>query len=185
MNNYQDIYAITEEQLATRNDYRFYFVSTGKKDINKMIEYEFVKDIENGPLFNLGFGNYNSATDGLLDEVVSCNDDHYKVFYTVLNTIPRLFLAHTDATILVQGSDSMPQFIERCKANCNRNCGNEECKMAHRRIKIYRNFVDKNFDNLSNDYAFLGSKNVDNFEDAESYQVGEKYISVLVKRKTI
>jgi hypothetical protein len=40
------------------------------------------------------------------DEEVSNNKDHYKVFHTVLNTVPRLFDAYGDIILIAQGSDS-------------------------------------------------------------------------------
>jgi len=188
MNNFQDTYPIVDFEpdidQETRNDYRFYFISKGKKDIYKAIQYEYLEELNNAPLFNLGFGDLDADAEDLLDQSVSGNDDHYKVFYTVLNTMPRLFLMHSDATILVQGSDSTPEFIAKCKANCTRGCDNEECKKAHRRIKIYRHFVDKNFDTLNSEYDFFGGVTLNKYQNAEPYQKGEKYISVLVKRKT-
>ena len=187
MNNFQDTYPISELDFdlvsEIRNDYRFYFTSIGKKEIDKAIHYDYIEEIGNTPLFNLGFGDYDFKTDSILDEEISCNGDHYKVFYTILNTVPRLFDAHNDATLLVQGSDSMPEFIQNCKANCTRECNDQDCRKAHRRIRIYRNFVNKNFDNLNDEYDFQGSEALYKEGIAEPYEVGKEYISVLVKRK--
>lgn len=188
MNNIHDTYPIIEFESdfdpETRNHYRFYFLSEGKSEIFKAIHYEYLKEVKDSPLFNLGFGDYDNSTDSFLDKVTPCNGDHYKVFYTVLNTVPRLFVAHSDATVLVQGSDSTVEFIENCRANCSRGCDNEECKKAHRRIRIYRNYVDKNFDSLNCEYDFMGSETLYKDDNAEPYQIGKEYISVLVKRKT-
>lgn len=188
MNNFQNTYPIEEFDFGMEsemtNDYTFYFISKGKKNIYKAIQYEYLDELNKAPLFNFGFGDLNGIADMLLDESVSGNDDHYKVFYTVLNTVPRLFSIHNNATVLVQGSDSTPQFIEKCRANCTRACDNEECKKAHRRIKIYRHFVDKNFESLNSEYDFWGAETLNKYPDAEPYQVGKKYVSVLVKRKT-
>lgn len=188
MNNFQDTYPFEEFDFdivsETRNNYRFYFTSKGKNKILKAIHYDYIDELKNTLLFNLGFGDYDCMNNTILDEEVTCNGDHYKVFYTVLNTVPRLFTAHGDAILLVQGSDSMPEYINKCRANCTRDCKDQDCKKAHRRIRIYRNFVNKNFDILNDEYDFQGSEALYKEGIAEPYQIGKEYISVLIKRKT-
>lgn len=183
MNNFQDVYNTQEDHLESQGILRYYFVSKGKKDIVKTVQYQYVKHFNGTPLFNLGFGDYNLETGVVSDEDVSSNDDQYRVFYTVLNTIPRLFDVYGYVILMVQGSDSRQEFIENCKTNCSRKCNEGDCKKAHRRINIYRNFVDKNFEHLDKEYIFWGGEDLDNQNFIEPYKKGKKYNSVLVMRK--
>ncbi len=117
MNSFQDVYSTREYHIA-QGTLRYYFVSKGKKDIVKAVQYQYVRHFDDRPLFNLGFGDYNPETGTVSDEEISNNDDQYKVFHTVLNTIPRLFDAYGDVILLVQGSDSKPEFIDKCRLGC-------------------------------------------------------------------
>jgi hypothetical protein len=133
---------------------------------------------------NLGFGDYDIESDRLLDAPVSNNGDHYRVFNTVLNTIPNFFSFFPTAIMAVQGSDSTGDFLEQCRVNCSKDCGKGECRNAHRRINIYRRYVDKHFEGLSAEYAFYGGeKDTDNQITIEPYQIGKRYDSVLVSKK--
>jgi hypothetical protein len=71
---------------------------------------------------------------------------------------------------MVQGSDSTQEFRDNCQLTCKKRCTGAECKNMHRRINIYRNYVDKNFDSLSKEYLFLGGViNTDNQTLTEEY----------------
>jgi hypothetical protein len=100
----------------------------------------------------------------------------------VLNTIPKVFDIHENAMIMVTGSDIKPEFIEKCKVSCSRECGEKICKKAHRRINIYRGFVDKNFDQLNKDYIFYGGERIENQNIVELYSKGQKYNAVFFTR---
>lgn len=180
MNNFQNVYNTNEDHFASEGILRFYFVSKGKTDIVKVVQYQYVKHFDGYPLFNFGFGDYNLETGDVSDEEVSNNDDQYKVFHTVLNTVPRLFDTYGNVILMVQGSDSKPEFIEDCRIGCFRKCGDEDCKKAHRRMNIYRNFVDKNFEALNKEYIFKGGEGIDSQNLIEFYKNGGKYNSVLV-----
>lgn len=148
-----------------------------------MVQYQYVKDFDGRPLYNLGFGDYDMDTGTVSDEEVSNNKDHYKVFHTVLNTVPRLFDAYGNVVLMVQGSDSKQEYIEKCRTSCSKKCEDGICKNAHRRISIYRGFVDKYFEELSENYSFLGGEGIENENLIESYQRGKKYNAVFVVRK--
>lgn len=183
MNNFQDVYSTQEYHIASQGILRYYFVSKGKKDIVKAVQYQYVKHFNDCPLFNLGFGDYNLETGTVSDEEVSNNDDQYKVLHTVLNTVPGLFYAYGNGILMVQGSDSKPEFIDKCRTSCSKKCGDGSCKNAHRRINIYRGFVDKNFELLNENYIFQGGENIENQNLIESYMPGKKYNAVFVMRK--
>lgn len=134
------------------------------------------------PLFNLGFGDYDFQGGTISDEDVSNNNDHYKVLHTVLNTIPELFNEYGNVILMVQGSDSKPEFIARCQSSCTRKCQGGVCKKAHRRINIYRRFVDKNFESFSENYVFYGGEGIDDYNVIEPYVKGKKYNIVFVRK---
>lgn len=81
------------------------------------MEYAYVQAFAGHPIYNLGFGDYDISSDRLLDESISNNGDHYRIFNTVLSTIPDFFSHYPLATIAVQGSDSKEDYIQRCKTN--------------------------------------------------------------------
>jgi hypothetical protein len=176
----EDLQSIYDADISIRSEeiYRFYFTSKGKKDIRKVVEYSLITDFNKIPVFNLGFGDYDKENDGVLDEELSSNGDQYKVFHTVLNTIPKLFHTCGNVILHVKGSDSTLKFIAKCKASCSKNCG-DECKKAHRRMNIYRSFLNKHFYTLRNmGFYFVGL----NSDVLEPYQIGKKYRSVVVMK---
>ena len=132
--------------------------------------------------FNLAFGDYDLETDTLDDDATSENGDVFKVFDTVLNTIPSFFEMFPNEIIMISGSDSKPEFIEKCRKDCKKSC-KEECKNAGRRIGVYRGYVNKNFDVLSTDFVFYGGNPspVDQQSTLlEPYMVNKKYNSVCI-----
>jgi len=183
MNDFQDIYDISQSQQGI-DSLRYYFVSKGEKDIIKIIQYQYVKQFNGYPLFNLGFGDYDLETENLSDKEISNNKDHYKVLHTILDTIPRFFDIYGDVMLMVQGSDSKPEFIENCKINCSRKCNDNDCKKSHRRISIYRGFLDKNFEVLSEKYIFKGGQGFEDHNLIEGYGKHQKYNAVFVSKKS-
>jgi len=182
MNYSQDIYK-TETSHSGTDTLKYYFVSKGERDIVKVVQYEYIEQFEGRSLYNFAFGDYDFEKDEVSDGEISNNGDQYKVFHTVLNTVPGLFDIFGNVTLMVQGSDSQPEFIDNCKNDCGRKCGDGDCKKAHRRINIYRSFVDKHFDDLSEEYLFMGGECIDNENIIEPYRKGKKYNAVFVMRK--
>ena len=69
MNNFQNVYN-THEYRVAKGLLQYYFVSKGDKDIVKVVQYQYVKDFDGRPLFNLGFGDYNMDTGVVSDEYI-------------------------------------------------------------------------------------------------------------------
>jgi hypothetical protein len=162
MNNFTDVYDTREQYNSSQNSLRYFFISQGAKTIFKAVDYSYVGYFNGLVLFNFAFGDYDPVTGEISDDDVSGNGDQYKVFHTVLGTVPKMFDTLGDVSLMVQGSDSKPEFIAQCKAACTRKCGGGPCKKAHRRITVYRGFVDKHLDELQKSYLFSGAEVVDN-----------------------
>jgi hypothetical protein len=65
----------------------------------------YVLDFRGRRVYNLGFGDYDLDTDSISDDLTTNNGDPYKVFHTVLHTIPQFFETYSDAMMMVLGSD--------------------------------------------------------------------------------
>jgi hypothetical protein len=103
---------------------------------------------------------------------------------TILSTIPNFFVNYLDAMMAVQGSDSKPEYLEKCRLTCKKKCIEGRCRSSHRRINIYQSYVDKNYDTFELEYQFYGGKrNTDTHIVIEDYAKGKKYDSVLLLRK--
>lgn len=143
MNSVSEVYPL--QQQITRDLIRYIFLSRGKTEIVKAIEYVYIERFNGIRLYNLGFGNYDFGANMLLDDPVSNNGDQYKVFNTVLASVPIFFHVRKNSMVMVQGSDSMPEFIQQCRESCEKTCAPNLCRKAGQRIRIYRGFVDKHF----------------------------------------
>ncbi|MES2555888.1 MAG: hypothetical protein V4604_07050 [Bacteroidota bacterium] len=149
------------EQLITQNSIRYFFESNGEKSIIKAIDYSPI-DFKNGKtIYNLGFGDYDEQNDTINDDINSNNGDHYIVLNTVLFSVPLFFAVYPNAVLFIGGSDSSSLFLANCKISCNKKCDNS-CKNHHRRIKVYRYFIDKNFESLSQSYVIFGRNKLKN-----------------------
>jgi len=162
----------------------YYFASKGNDNIIKAVDYSYLMKFKGLKVYNLAFGDYNAFKDELDDEANSQNGDVYKVFNTVLSTIPAFFDSFPNSMMIVKGSDSSPSFIQRCKLTCNRNCI-DRCKKSHRRINVYLGYVNKNFNELIKRFTFYGG--IENSEQIkiENYVPGKKYDAVLVYKKKV
>ena len=135
---------------------QFLFVSRGKVNIIKAVRYVYALDLKGKPVYNLAFGDYDFRTDTFVDDQTSNNGDTYRVFHTVLATVPHFFSVYPGAMIMAWGSDSTKEYQKNCHLSCKKNCAPGACRKAHRRIAIYRNYVNKNLTELSLDYKFYG-----------------------------
>jgi hypothetical protein len=183
MVNEQLVYELQEDD--TRNEMTFFFISKGETDIIKAIQYSFVQDLNGRHLFNLGFGDYDLENDKIRDDIDSNNNDVYKVFNTVMSTIPLFFEKHKNDYLIVNGSDGHKDFISQCILDCIKKC-TSECKKFNRRITVYRGYVDKNYESLCTDYQFFGGIK-DEFGNVtfDSYERHKKYDSVLLLNKKL
>jgi hypothetical protein len=84
---------------------------------------------------------------------------------------------------MVQGSDSMPEFIAECKAACMKNCGEGSCKKAGQRMRIYCSYVDKHFHWLKDEYRFWGGQGYNNQKIMGPYKRGKAYSVVFLIKK--
>jgi len=173
------------ETSKTNQGTKYIFTSKGKTDIVKAIQYSYVQEYNNKQVYNLGFGDYNMETGETDDIVLTDNGDTYVVFNTVLTTKSMFFEAYPNDMMIVQGSDSAVKFSEKCRQTCKRKCI-DVCKKAHRRIGVYREYVNRNFDELNKEYKFYGGiLSVDNKIIIEDYIEGKTYQSVLVIKNNV
>lgn len=173
--------AYKKEEQYHKGRLRFYFDSIGRTKISKVIEYAPLGIWSGLDAYNLGFGDYDKATNDIIDNTISNNGDNRTVFTTVLNSVPDFFTRFPKAVVFVRGSDSTKKFIEECKETCKRKCVEDECKKAGRRIAIYRGYVDENFDELSKTYQFWGV--IKHTKTPEIYKVAKDYEVILVSKK--
>jgi len=161
----------------------FFFISKGAADIIKVVQYSFVQDLNGRHLYNLGFGDYDIVNDSVRDDIDSNNSDVYRVFNTVLTTIPLFFEKHKNDFLIVTGSDGHEDFIRQCILNCVNKCSTD-CKKFNRRINVYKSYVDKNYETLRNEYQFFGGvKDSSGNVIIEEYEKYKKYDSVLLLNK--
>ena len=170
----------TEEELDA-GKLKYYFESTGQTTLVKAIEYSPILQIRGRQVYNLGFGDYDENTNTFSDDSISNNGDAYKVFNTVLDTIPAFFSKNPNGIIFVQGSDSGDDYFNKCHPTCRKKC-TDVCKNAGRRISTYRWYVDKHYEELVKDYSFLGGfiDKTNNQTTTEVYKKGVGYDVILV-----
>jgi len=117
----------------------FTFISNGIYDTIKVIKYQSIESqltLANGSkfeIFNLGFGDKINGEFDFDDSINSNNGDAYKVFNTVLHSIPLFFSKNLGSCLIVSGSDI-------------------------RRTRLYNMYVTRNYETLTHDYAFYGIK---------------------------
>lgn len=165
-------YTVTEEHSKFR--LRFVFFSHGQKSIVKIIDYDYVGQINGRETFNLALGDYDADSGKIHDDANTLNGDAYLVLNTVLNTIPLFFKHYPNHTLMIRGSDSSSEFLENCKNSCTKNCDSIElCKNYNRRIKIYSGYVSDNYYQLQEDFDFFGSQDgiVEPFERYKRYDI--------------
>lgn len=102
------------ERAERKGKVEYLFTSTGVTKIFKVVQFEIIREFKECNVYNLGFGDYNQDTLEANDEINSNNADVYKVFHTVLSTIPLFLSHHSEAFLFVRASDSQPTFVESC-----------------------------------------------------------------------
>lgn len=185
MNLNSNTYNLSESINETKDYLRYFFISEGSENIIKIIDYQYVQEYENHNIYNLAFGNYDPENDTVVDDANSNNGDVYPVFNTVLSSIPKFFEIFPNDKIIVQGSDSTQEFLDKCKQNCTKKkCFNGKCRKFNQRLRIYKNYVDKNYDDLIKEYTFYGGfKDEFNNSYLEEYIKYKEYFSVVVEKK--
>lgn len=158
------------------------FISRGKADIIKAVQYYYVQDFLGCRLYNLAFGDYDISADRVLDSSDSNNGDVYPVLRTVLATMETFFDSVPNAMLIVQGSDSTPEFEALCRDSCRRHCeGN--CKRRGRRINIYRAYLNKNFPLLDKRFVFYGGLDAGGKRVVEAYEPDKAYGAVFLRKR--
>ena len=145
--------------ISSQGNDVYLFVSRGKRDVLKVVQYARIQPLDRGQLYNLGFGDATRDATGQLrvsDNILSQNGDVYRVFQTVLQSLAEFLAHHPRDYVFVRGSDG-------------------------RRTNLYRRFVNKHISTLSESYRFYGCYIKDGKIDIQSsYQVGEEYDGVIV-----
>jgi hypothetical protein len=95
MSNFTDTYEVTSS--VTETGINFFFVSEGKKDVFKTIDYSYFLDHQGKKVYNLAFGDFDHRTGGFADNQATNNGDPYSVYHTVLATIPYFFRSYEEA----------------------------------------------------------------------------------------
>lgn len=181
MSQYNNVYPT--ESFSDNISNKYLFISSGKIDVVKAVEYQYVEPNEEGHVYNLAFGDFDFETGQLNDLVDTNNGDHYAVFNTVLSTIPSFFDDNPMATMMVQGSDTKEEYVEKCKLVCKKKCV-ASCKNSERRINTYRYYVNKNYDDLIKEYEFVGGETLpDGTISKEVYVKDKKYDTVFCKKR--
>lgn len=147
----------------------------------KIVGHSYVETRGERKVYNLGFGDYNLKTKAFVDDEVFNNGDARLILNTVLSTVPLFFNIKPNDALIVQGSDSSTEFSEKCKSTCKKKC-RDQCKKQHQRIRIYCNYLDKNFEKLIKNYIFFGLP-LEDGSDFEQYIPGKSYKSVLIYKK--
>jgi hypothetical protein len=159
--------------------------TTRREDVLKIIQFTYIRDFNNRQVFNLGFGDYDINVGEINDVSMTENGDVYKVFNTVLSTIPLFFDKHTNAVILVRGSDGQSDYVHKCKQNCTKKC-TEFCHKFNRRMKLYCNYVSRKCSLFQADYQFLGGiSNNEKWFDFEMFIPGKLYDGLLLSKKCL
>lgn len=184
MNLNTDIYNLTENTDQENDFIRYFFLSQGNESIIKIIDYQYIQEFEDHCIYNLAFGNYDAENDTVIDDTSSNNGDVYKVFNSVLSSIPAFFEHFPNDKIMVQGSDSTDEFLKNCISNCRKKCKDNNCKKFNQRLNIYRGYIDKNYNDLINDFKFYGGFKDENQNSyIEDYVKSKEYFAVFVEKK--
>lgn len=171
-------------ELNSEEGLRYYFISSGRKEIYKIIDYGLLEGIRHdiiktNRIFNFGFGDLDENFE-IVDDEFSNNGDTRRVFYTVLNTIPYFLKKYPNEAIAISGSDSTKSFTKRRFKHCIKHgLSADQCKNKHRRILVYMAYVNKNYDDLIKEYNFFGAFN----NRIEIYEKSKKYETVCVCNK--
>lgn len=172
-----------QPQEISETGIKYFFISQGERDVIKIVEYYYFDDLGDRKLYNLGFGDYDILNDQIDDKTNTDNGDNYKVFNTVLNTIPVFFQSFADAAVMVRGSDSSDEFEQGCRENCKKQLCEDVCRKKHQRIRLYCSYVSKEYDSLIKEYDFFGGIETQDGTVIEKFIKNKRYISVILLKK--
>lgn len=141
----------------SEEEFRVYsFYSEGIKGlVKKMVVFSYTGEND---IYNLGFGDYNSETKTIDDEVITNNGDSLKVLATVASTVYAFTEKHPNALVFATGSNNV-------------------------RTRLYRMGIANNLEEIKADFEVYGLR-VDN-NVWEEFISGDDYEAFIVKRKKI
>ena len=127
------------------------FTSIGiNGNIKKIVEYS-ATSVPN--VYNLAFGDYDEATNGINDGTITNNGDSQKVLATVASTVYAFTGRYPNAWVHAAGSTAV-------------------------RTRLYRMGITNNLIEIEEDFYVFGFRN----NDWEKFIVGEDYEAFLVTR---
>ena len=128
------------------------FTSVGPNgNVKKIVEYT-ATSIEN--VYNLAFGDFDEALDGINDRSVTNNGDSQKVLATVASTVYAFTGKYPDAWIHATGSTAV-------------------------RTRLYRMGITNNIAEITEDFNVYGLIG----DEWEEFIIGEDYEAFLITRK--
>lgn len=141
----------------SEEEFRVYsFYSEGIKGlVKKMVVFSYTGEND---IYNLGFGDYNSETKTIDDEIITNNGDSLKVLATVASTVYAFTEKHPNALVFATGSNNV-------------------------RTRLYRMGIANNLEEIKADFEVYGLR-VDN-NVWEEFNSGDDYEAFIVKRKKI
>lgn len=132
---------------------RYDFASEGPRgSIRKVIEYSYVPWLG---MWNLGFGDFDTATGQVSDSIITDNGDGRKVMATVIRTVPDFFSFRPGETVIFTGSDE-------------------------RRTRIYKRIILQYSAEFSDHFIIRG---LDSNGDEHSIETDSHYIAFTIKQK--
>jgi hypothetical protein len=109
-------------------------------------------------IYNLGFGDYNSESKTIDDEIITNNGDSLKVLGTVASTVYAFTEKYHDSLVFATGSNNI-------------------------RTRLYRMGITNNLEEIKVDFEVFGLIVDNNFW--EEFIAGEDYEAFIVRRKKV
>jgi hypothetical protein len=138
-------------EIVASNDWLIYeFMSIGPKGtIPKTVIYQYIED----NLYNLAFGDKDTATGNIDDLVVTDNDDTEKVLATVASTLFDFFDNYNGTIVLAKGS-------------------------TQSRTRLYRRYLTVLLEIIEENFLLLGELN----GEVERFKKNKEYTSFLITK---
>jgi hypothetical protein len=136
-------------RFDTDNDY-YIFESIGQNSsIFKVVIFSKIKN----NLYNLGFGDYDSQTKAIDDQIISDNGDMIKVLATVIDIALKFLSENPMIYVNIEGSSSL-------------------------RTQLYQRILNRYYEDLIDSYEIYGFKD----GDYQDFQKNTSYESFLIRK---
>lgn len=126
----KNVYSV---QYQKSNSHQFWFVSNGRKNILKCVQFDVMDSNRN--YFHLSLLDYDENSGLLRDDVVSNNGDTFKVLWTVLHCAQLFITRFPDAKITFTGNSSSRDRLFRRQINSNLTEVSELLQVQIREVK--------------------------------------------------